>query len=207
MANFSLYAVLANNLYNSIGNYRFKFKTKNLTDEVERFMDNLQRVSYLTMEKYGQEVRQQMVARFVATQKYRKPKRRTNNLRRAIDQHSVIQSRAKGSEYVELKIGNALEAPIYTEVQEKGHTKAFQFWQKFQRVRGYPSAPRYPFRASYRLLSHTKQWFASHPNVKPYLIRVKNPGIKPRGFIKAGVDYIHQTLPTTIQEIIKGAMQ
>lgn len=178
---------------------------KNSVREIEVFMDNIQRVSALIMEQYGQEIKQKMVSRFIATQKYRKPRRRTDRIRQAINQHAVVQSRAKGGEFVELRIGNALEAPIYTEVQERGHKSSFQFIQKFQRVRGYPSAPRYPFRANFRLLSHTKVWFASHPSVKPYLIRVRNPGITPRGFIKAGEDHINKTINIKMQQIFEQA--
>jgi hypothetical protein len=205
LAKFNLHASLANILYRSLDNFKFDFDTKLLSKDIEIYMNNLHRVSALMLDQYGERVRQQMVAQFVATQKYRKPRRKTGRTRDAIDQHVVAQSRAQGSEFVELKIGNRAAAPIYLEVQEKGHSSSFQFWQKFQKVRGYSSAPRYPFRASYRLLSHTKEWFASHPKVQPYLIRVKNPGIQARGFIKRGNDYIVKTLPALMTKIFQEA--
>lgn len=198
-----------------------------IKEDLERLDKNLEEALLLELNRVGQETSNEMITRFDKTSAYRKPWRKTGNLRYALSGWKIDRSGLKGKDVFTLHIGDRTKLPVYWRWQEKG-TKAFTFKESYVPYRwragmvvtkhgnklasdSMPGKPR-----SYRKtmaergvkwISYNKAWFASHPDYPKVTLTIRHPGIHQRSFISAGNIYLTRWARTGLKTVLDMAVK
>lgn len=190
-----------------------EFKLDKTKEELEGMLRGLDQAVFEVMEKYAQQTKKKMVDRFEQTAVYKRPSRRTGQLLRAINQHSVSRS---GKEVI-ARVGNQTMLPYYWKWQEGG-TRGFDFTQKFNLVyrdgkpKFYSVRPARPgslntIKANPGSTPATNKYWQNNPDAEPVRVHlyVYNPGIRKRDFIRTGRVFLFRSLPNIYREILERA--